>query len=217
MDITEFINVDAGNAFQIYITPADGYQVSFVIVDGTQKGSITTYSFTNITANHTINAYFKVKTYSITASTGAGGTISPSGTATLNIGASQTYAIAPTPGYHILDVVVDGLSKGPVATYTFDSLSSDHTITATFAPNPAYTITASAGPNGSISPSGAVSVLGGTSRTFVISPAAGYRVADVIVDIDLRDGRIRRLRRRRCRWFLLRARENEQRRGNTDQ
>lgn len=43
-------------------------------------------------------------------------------------------------------------------------------------------ITASAGPGGSISPSGLVSVNAGSSRTFIISPDSGYDIADVKVD-----------------------------------
>lgn len=43
-------------------------------------------------------------------------------------------------------------------------------------------ITASAGPNGSISPSGVVTVDHGANQEFVITPDPGYQVADVVVD-----------------------------------
>jgi hypothetical protein len=46
----------------------------------------------------------------------------------------------------------------------------------------AYTLTASAGENGAISPSGAVNVTAGDSKTFAITPAEGFAVADVLVD-----------------------------------
>ena len=45
-----------------------------------------------------------------------------------------------------------------------------------------WSITSSAGPNGSITPSGAVSVRSGTSQTFTITPKRGYHVANVPVD-----------------------------------
>jgi len=45
-----------------------------------------------------------------------------------------------------------------------------------------HTITASAGPNGSINPSGAVPVIEGNNQTFTITPDPGYVVADVKVD-----------------------------------
>ena len=47
---------------------------------------------------------------------------------------------------------------------------------------PSPVITASAGPNGTISPSGAVSVPSNGSQTFTFTPAAGYRVLSVIID-----------------------------------
>ena len=40
------------------ITPGAGYKILIVGVDGTSEGVITTYNFTNVTANHTIRAYF---------------------------------------------------------------------------------------------------------------------------------------------------------------
>jgi hypothetical protein len=45
-----------------------------------------------------------------------------------------------------------------------------------------FTITASAGPNGSIAPSGAVSVPSGADQSFTISANSCYHVADVLVD-----------------------------------
>jgi hypothetical protein len=176
------ITVNKGASQTFIITPDAGYQVRSVIVDGANRGAITNYTFTNITANHTINAYFKVMTYTIIASAGTGGSISPLGTSILNIGTSKTYTITPTAGYHITDVLVDGASVGAVTTYTFSGINANHTISATFAANPSYTITASAGSNGTISPSGTVSVLSGTNQKFTFTPAAGYRVADVLVD-----------------------------------
>ncbi|MDZ4170256.1 MAG: hypothetical protein U1E26_11480, partial [Coriobacteriia bacterium] len=52
-------------------------------------------------------------------------------------------------------------------------------ITDVFGP---YAITASAGPGGSIAPSGATTVAYGASRTFAITPASGYQIASVLVD-----------------------------------
>ncbi len=174
--------VNKGDNQTFAITPNPGYQVSGVIVDGAQGGAITSYTFTNVSANHTINAYFKVMTFTLTASATSGGSVSPTGTRIVNYGVNQTYTITPTVGYYTVDVQVDGVSQGAVATYTFTNVTANHTIAATFAANPSYTITASAGPNGTISPTGSVSVLGGAYKKFTFTPNAGYRVADVLVD-----------------------------------
>ena len=150
-------------------------------VDGTSVGAVTTYTFSNVTANHTIAATFAVNTYTITASAGANGSISPAGTATVNSGASQAYTITPSTGYKVAGVTVDGTSVGAVTTYTFSNVTANHTIAATFAVN-TYTIAASAGTNGTISPSGTVTVNSGSNQTFTATPSTGYEVADVTVD-----------------------------------
>jgi mono/diheme cytochrome c family protein len=174
------INGGASQAFTI--TPAAGFEVLSVIVDGANMGAVTTYTFTNVSASHTIDVYFKQITYTILTTAGAGGSISPVGPRTLNIGASVTFTMTPAAGYHINDVLVDGASVGSVATYTFTNVTANHTITATFAANSSYAITASAVGNGTISPSGTVNVLSGANKKFTFTPAAGYRVADVTVD-----------------------------------
>ncbi len=51
----------ATGANQTYtITPAANYQVADVKVDGTSQGAVTSYTFTNITASHTIEATFSL-------------------------------------------------------------------------------------------------------------------------------------------------------------
>jgi hypothetical protein len=59
---------------------------------------------------------------------------------------------------------------------------STFTVTQAGAGTSTYTITVSAGSNGTISPSGQVPVASGTSKTFTITPSAGYQVSDVKVD-----------------------------------
>ena len=99
----------------------------------------------------------------------------------MNEGANQTFTIAPTSGFQIDDVLVDGSSEGAVASYTFTNVMANHTISATFSAIQ-HTITASAGANGSISPSGAVLVNEGANQTFTIVPTSGFEIADVLVD-----------------------------------
>jgi hypothetical protein len=53
----------------------------------------------------------------------------------VNYGDDQTFTITPDTGYHILDVLVDGVSVGTVASYTFVDVAADHTVSATFAIN----------------------------------------------------------------------------------
>jgi hypothetical protein len=52
---------------------------------------------------------------------------------TVNQGGSQTFTIAASTDYQLSDVTVDGASQGAVATYTFNAVQMNHTISATFA------------------------------------------------------------------------------------
>ncbi|HZL21391.1 MAG TPA: Ig-like domain-containing protein, partial [Polyangia bacterium] len=74
-----------------------------------------------------------VPTFTITASAGANGAIAPTGVGTVIQGQTQAYTITPSTGYTIAGVVVDGVSVGAVATYTFSNVVANHTIAATFA------------------------------------------------------------------------------------
>ncbi|MBK7368474.1 MAG: hypothetical protein IPJ04_11330 [Candidatus Eisenbacteria bacterium] len=75
------------------ITPAANYHVADVLVDGGTVGPATSYTFTNVVENHTIVANFAIDTYTITASAGANGSITPSGAVTVNHGADQSFTI----------------------------------------------------------------------------------------------------------------------------
>jgi hypothetical protein len=173
------VNYDGGQGYTI--TPATGYHVADVLVDGSSVGAVTSYSFTNVTANHTISATFAIDTFTITASSGANGSVTPAGATTVNYNGGQAYTITPNTGYHVLDVLVDGSSVGAVTSYTFSNVTANHTISATFALN-TYTITASSGANGSVTPSGVTTVNHGGSQGYTITPNTGYHVADVLVD-----------------------------------
>jgi hypothetical protein len=122
-------------------------------------------------------------TYTITSITGANGSISPIGAVPVSSGSTQKFNITPNTGYIIQDVLVDGTSVGAVASYTFNTVTANHTISASFAVNTTtYTITATAGANGSITPSGAVVVTSGTNQTFNIIANSGYAIQDVLVN-----------------------------------
>ena len=126
-------------------------------------------------------ANFTIDRWTITASAGAGGSITPNGAVAVVEGASQSFSIAPASHYQVADVLVDAVSVGAVTSYSFNSVAANHTMGASFALD-SYTIEASAGANGSITPSGAVPVPYGGSQTFTIHPATGYHVLELSVD-----------------------------------
>ena len=128
-------------------------------------------------------------TYTITATAGENGTITPSGAVTVTEGADKEFTITADENYRILSVVVDDADVTAAVVenngvYTFTNVTANHTIAATFVAETAvtYTITASAGEHGTITPSGAVSVVEGEDQSFVITPDADYRIDVLTVD-----------------------------------
>ena len=73
----------------------------------------------------------------ITASAGVGGKINPSGQVQVPSGQSQTFTIVPNSGYSISNVIVDGVSVGPVSSYTFNTVKAARAIVANFVVVPA--------------------------------------------------------------------------------
>src|SRR5439155_7767625 len=169
------------------ITPAAHYHVLDVKVDGVSQGAVATYEFSDVTADHTIEATFELPHPPPTASAGANGSITPAGAVAVNDGDNQSFTITPAAHYHILDVKVDGVSQGAISSYEFTDVIAGHTIEATFELTH-HTITASAAANGSITPAGAVAVNDGGNQRFDISPYAALHVLDVLVDRDARGG-----------------------------
>ena len=70
--------------------------------------------------------------YTITATAGESGEISPSGKVTVVQGGDMTFRMIPQQGYQVADVLVDGESVGAVTRYTFEDVRRSHTISVTF-------------------------------------------------------------------------------------
>jgi len=119
--------------------------------------------------------------YNITASAGAGGSISPSGTTTLVKGDSKMFSITPSSGYKISGIKVDGASVGTVSSYTFSNITSGHTISAEFASNASVLVGgATLGDGGSGTLKSGNATKSGYGVTANVSVAASY-VSDVTV------------------------------------
>ena len=112
------------------------------------NSTTATCAFT-INADVTADAQFDLipaTMYTITATAGANGSISPAGSVTVAKGATQTFELIPEYGYVVADVRVDGLSqsvqsfypsdtamgKAMIGLYTFDNINTDHEIIVTF-------------------------------------------------------------------------------------
>lgn len=103
-----------------------------------KDGGTAVTTDTVFTANATVYAHWTYTggsgyTYcTIKATAGEGGSISPSGSASVRYGSSKTFTITPDSGYAIADVKIDGQSIGAVTSYTFSNVKMDHNIKAVF-------------------------------------------------------------------------------------
>ena len=105
------------------------------------------------------------------------------GILTVSEGDDVTFTITPDPGYEVYRVYVNGGNMGAHSSYTVENIQRDTEIEVFFTQVRYYRIEATAGENGTISPSGTVTVSPGGSQTFTITPIdQGHRIDDVIVD-----------------------------------
>ncbi|MET3730829.1 T9SS type A sorting domain-containing protein [Moheibacter stercoris] len=121
-------------------------------------------------------------TYNLTVTQPTGGSISPEGVIEVEEGGSAEFTATASECYTFNHWLIDGANAGNTNPYVFTNVTEDHTITAVFDTVAPYAITATAGTNGSISPSGDVEVNCGEDQTFNITADAGYIVSDVLVD-----------------------------------
>lgn len=121
---------DDGTVVTLTAAPATGY--SFTGWSGDLSGTVNPASIT-MNGDKMVTATFSAgSTYTLTPSAGAGGTIAPNSPQTVSRGGTKMFTIAPSAGYHITDVAIDGVSQGAITSYTFSNVASNHSIVARF-------------------------------------------------------------------------------------
>ncbi len=135
------VGMKSGTSQTFTFTPNATFSLQSVLVDGGSVGAPGTYTFSNISANHTLSATFGAgapTTFTINASAGTGGSISPSGAVSVASGGSQAFTITPNSGFCIQSVTVNGVNQGAISTYTFSNVTSNQTIAAAFSAATTY-------------------------------------------------------------------------------
>jgi hypothetical protein len=119
--------------------------------------------------------------YVIEAEARDGGVINPSGDVYVLHNSNITFEIIPDSAHQIRRVEVDGERVGPVSSYTFENVTSNHEITAHFEDRE-YVITASAGAGGTIDPEGEIIVKHGDDEEFKFKADRENEILDVLID-----------------------------------
>ncbi len=173
--------VTQGNTTTFTVSPSTGYSRGSVSGDaagGSWSGN--TYTTASVTQNRSLTFSFVLNTYTVTATAGTGGTVSPSSRSVTH-GNTTTFTVSPSTGYSRGSVSGDAAGGSWSGnTYTTAPVTQDRSLTFSFVLN-TYTVTAAAGTGGTVSPSSRSATHGNTT-TFTVSPATGYTRGSVSGD-----------------------------------
>ncbi|HBL84899.1 MAG: hypothetical protein A2Y17_06675 [Clostridiales bacterium GWF2_38_85] len=181
--------VNAGDTFSFTITPSSGYQIDKLIVNDKEQATNGSTSFTipNIKSNITISVTFKkiaTAKVNVTVTSGSGGVILPNGVISVNVGSNLTFTLTPEVGYTVDKFTVNGTAVTVSNNqFTLSNITTDTTVKATFKKTDAkFTVTATAGSGGSISPAVEQTIIYGDSVTFNITPELGFIINKLYLD-----------------------------------
>ena len=170
----QMVNCDANGTAVTAVADACYHFVSWS--DGVLTATRTDM---NVMANISVTASFAINTYTLTYTAGANGSISGTSPQMVNCDANGTAVTAVADAcYHFVSWS-DGVLT---ATRTDMNVMANISVTATFAFSGPYTITATSGSNGTVTPAGMTSVTCGNNQVYTITPDAGYHILDVLID-----------------------------------
>ena len=114
-----------------------------------------------------------VATQTVTPSAIGNGLVLPSDPQVVVQGDIVSFTLLPAAFHHLLSVT--GTCPGGLEGNTFNAgpITADCTVIASFVPD-FFTVTPTAGPNGTISPNTPQQVANGATTSFTVTPAAGY-------------------------------------------
>lgn len=120
----------------LQIQANEHYHIASIKKDGTditpaEETVSMEVAFSGVTETHTLEATFAIDHYTIEASSGEHGTITPV-SADVAHGDNQSFQITPDTGYVIESLSIDGSAVEQQRTYDFINVQSTHNISATF-------------------------------------------------------------------------------------
>ena len=187
----------SGSSQTFTLTPAAGYEITAASFGGTDilsslsdngDGSFD-YAANSVTSDAILAVTFEPLAieYTVTVSAGTGGSISPTGEIKMTVTDETVFTITPDANFVVESLDLNGTSvldqmvdTDGTLTYTLTGVGETTTLSVGF--TAVYTISVSAGANGSIDPSGDVEVTVNDETVFTITPAIGYNVATLTLN-----------------------------------
>ncbi|MGD0812366.1 MAG: LamG-like jellyroll fold domain-containing protein [Verrucomicrobiota bacterium] len=182
----------AGTVVTVTAAANSGYTFTNWTVNGMVQSASPSYSFTlstniNLVANFTANPVF----YTVATQINPANAGSATGGGSFVTGTVVTVTATANSGYTFTNWMVNGIVQSASPSYSF-TLSTNINLVANFATTVAatnaptnsvtYTVSSSAGQDGSISPSGSQTVTLGANLTFAATPAQGFQVNQWLVN-----------------------------------
>jgi hypothetical protein len=172
--------VATGGTATFTVTAQSGFTVASVT--GSTCTPVNTgganWAASNITAACAVTATFTANSYTVTATAGAGGAITPP-SQTVTHGGSALFTVTPQSGFAVASVT--GSTCTPTnngnGTWSAANITAACAVTATFSAS-SYTVTATAGMGGAITPP-SQSVAHGGAANFTVTPQSGFSVTSV--------------------------------------
>ncbi|MDH5388340.1 MAG: proprotein convertase P-domain-containing protein [Gammaproteobacteria bacterium] len=167
-------DVDDGGTVSLTVTPDTGYSIASVTGCG---GGLTgnTYTTAAVTAACIVDATFSLNSYTVSATAGTNGAISPA-SSIADHGATTSFTVTPDASFSIASVTGCGGSLTG-NTYTTAAVTAACTVDASFALN-TYTVSTVAATGGAISPVNPI-VDHGTIASLTVTPELGYIIGTV--------------------------------------
>ena len=180
------VPVAYGDDLTISIVPDEGYRISKVTLDGEDVTSSVTGQelvLREVKSNHDVTVAFEKITYTVAVSSGGHGSVDPDGDVLVEYGDSLTVRISPDTGYVLKSVILDGIdvtSSVSGLVFVLNDVVSDHSVRVEFEVI-TYTVTVTAGENGSADPTTSV-IEYGKSLKIVFIPEPGYRTSYLTIN-----------------------------------
>ncbi|MBR1973272.1 MAG: bacterial Ig-like domain-containing protein, partial [Candidatus Methanomethylophilaceae archaeon] len=188
-----------GSTVTVTASPDEGSVIDEVLVDGVSVGSTNSIDVL-MDADHSVHVVFREVTGSdipITVTVDVDidvvmttlgsfydwGDVEPHGTVYVEPGSSLTITVSLNPGFEVEDFTIDGVSDGSKLEHVLTDIHAPVEIGIfIFGYVNGYTVTASAGSGGSITPSGESIVAEGDDIKFTLSPRSSYAVSHILLD-----------------------------------
>lgn len=129
------VHVAPHSSLTIMITLNPGFEVKDLSIGGVSKGAVTEYTIEDVSKPVSVELSIvkKVNGYIIKASSGTGGSISPSGDVKVAEGEDQTFSFSASSGYKVSHLMIDGTKvTASGSSYTFRNVTSAHSIEVVF-------------------------------------------------------------------------------------